>query len=114
MKSQSVRLIFVSTLGNFLYFSTLMYNKILQNNRWRIWTEIGQQEDDFDRATGIAIDLSCFFSNAQFWLFRYVWFFPYLFRSYRLHLIWGMQKTYYDQDTNEFGETMDMGDINRM
>lgn len=29
LKSRSVSLIFVSTLGNFLYFSTMMYNKIL-------------------------------------------------------------------------------------
>lgn len=29
LKSRSVSLIFVSTLGNFLYFSAMMYNKIL-------------------------------------------------------------------------------------
>ena len=40
LKSRSVSLIFVSTLGNFLYFSTMMYNKILQNNKWAIWNEI--------------------------------------------------------------------------
>lgn len=40
LKSRCVPLIFVSTLGNFLYFSTLMYNKILQNNGWKIWNEI--------------------------------------------------------------------------
>lgn len=37
LKSQCVRLIFVSTLGNFMYFSSIMYNKILQNNRWKFW-----------------------------------------------------------------------------
>ena len=98
LKSRSVSLIFVSTLGNFLYFSTLMYNKILQNNRWNIWNDIGYKEK-FDKSTQLAIELSCFFSNSQWWLFRTVWFVPYLFRCYRLHLIWGMQKIYYVDNT---------------
>lgn len=32
-----------------------------------------------------------------------------MFRSLRLHLIWGMQKTYYSEE--EFGETMDYNAI---
>ena len=96
LKSRSVSLIFASTLGNFLYFSALMYNKILQNNSWVVWDNIkSQTEEDFSQGTNVAIELSCFFSNTQWWLFRAVWFAPYIFRSYRLHLIWGMQKAYY-------------------
>ena len=43
LKSRSVSLIFASTLGNFLYFSALMYNKILQNNSWKVWDKIKSQ-----------------------------------------------------------------------
>lgn len=94
LKSRCVSLIFVSTLGNFLYFSTLMYNKILQNNRWSIWDDI-ENKQTYDKGTNVAIEISCCFSNSQWWLFRTIWLVPYLFRSYRLHLIWGMQKIYY-------------------
>ena len=97
LKSRSVSLIFVSTLGNFLYFSAMMYNKILQNNRWEIWKDL-KSEVTFNTTTRAAIELSCFFSNSSWWLFRTVWFVPYLFRCYRLHLIWGMQKIYYKDD----------------
>ena len=105
LKSRSVSLIFVSTLGNFLYFSSLMYNKILQNNKWNIWKDLKSQVS-FDASTDTAIELSCFLSNSQWWLFRTVWFAPYLFRCYRLHLIWGMQKIYYkdDEDDDEQSE----------
>lgn len=94
LKSRSVSLIFVSTLGNFLYFSSMMYNKILQNNRWEIWSDL---EYTNPKKPTVAIEMSCFFSNTQWWLFRAVWFVPYFFRSYRLNLIWGMQKSYYNQ-----------------
>lgn len=50
----------------------------------------------------IAIESSCYFSNAQLWLFRAIWFFPYIFRIVRLKLIWGMQKKYYTvEDVDE-------------
>ena len=79
-------MIFVSTLGNFLYFSTIMYNKILQNNKWNLWDSIALETDRslFEPRTKAAIETSCFFSNSQWWLFRQVWLIPYLFRSFRL------------------------------
>ena len=43
LKSRSVTLIFISTLGNFAFFLSLMFNKILQNNRWEIWDLIDEK-----------------------------------------------------------------------
>ena len=34
-------------------------------------------------------------SNAQLYLFRAIWGFPYFFRALRLKLIWGIQKSYF-------------------
>ena len=114
LKSRSVTLIFASTLGNFLFFSSLMYSKILQNNQWGIWNDI-ESEVKKDYGTGLkaAIEISCFFSNAQSWFFRPIWFIPYFFRSYRLHQIWGMQKIYYgdeftDDVVEESGEDLSL------
>lgn len=64
LKSRSVSLIFVSTLGNFLFFSAIMYNKILSNNRWPIWDEL-ENPDNISGATNAAVEVSCFFSNSQ-------------------------------------------------
>ena len=93
LKSQCVGLIFASILGNYLYFSSVLYNKILENNRWALWQEL-KKPGERDLGTEIAIEASCFLSNAQFWLFRAIWLFPYVFRSVRLKLIWGMQREY--------------------
>ena len=90
-------LIFASILGNYLYFSSVLYNKILENNRWALWQEL-KDPGDRDLGTEIAIEASCFLSNAQFWLFRAIWLFPYVFRSVRLRLIWGMQREYLVSD----------------
>lgn len=96
MKSQCPSLLFVSTLGNFLYFSSLMYTKILTNNKWAVWGELektkGQDVEDFSLGLSASVSLACFLNNAQGWLFRAIWLFPYLFRALRLKLIWGMQK----------------------
>ena len=104
LKSRCVYLVFVSTLGNFLYFSSTLYNKILQNNMWQIWDNMSTY-DHSTQQTDVALEVSCFFSNCSWWLFRAVWFVPYFFRSYRLKLIWGMQKTYivYGSDDGEDG-----------
>ena len=90
-------LIFASILGNYLYFSSVLYNKILENNRWALWQEL-KDPGERDLGTEIAIEASCFVSNAQFWLFRAIWLFPYVFRSVRLRLIWGMQREYLVSD----------------
>jgi len=58
-----MRLIFVSTLGNYLYFSSLMYNKILENNQWPIWQDLKESENRQTK-TKVAIEMSCFLSNA--------------------------------------------------
>jgi len=100
-----VRLIFCSTLGNFLYFFSIMYNKILQSNSWSMWDELKHPDAPNSERLNIAICISCFMSNAQIWLFRAIWFFPYIFRIIRLKLIWGMQKKYYGTEVE--GEEKD-------
>ena len=104
LKSQCTSLLFVSTLGNYFFFSALMYNKILQNNLWPMWNGIKHPIDKFSAGTETAIKFSCFMSNAQLYLFRAIWGFPYFFRALRLKLIWGIQKSYFvDQNEDEHG-----------
>ena len=57
-----------------------------------MWKEFSRDINfnEYSTRVRLGIDFSCFFSNAQFWLFRSLWFFPYIFRSVRLKLIWGM------------------------
>ena len=40
---------------------------------------------------------------AQWWLFRGMWFIPYLFRAFRLHSIWEIHNNYYLQETQDGG-----------
>ena len=75
-----------------------MFNKILSNNRWQIWDNLKEDDHQYYVGTNAAIEVSCFFSNSYQWLFRYIMFVPYIFRSIRLNLIWGMQKIYYEHD----------------
>ena len=85
----------MSTLGNYFFFSALMYNKILQNNLWPMWDGFKHPFDKFGSGVEAAIKFSCFMSNAQLYLFRAIWGFPYFFRALRLKLIWGIQKSYF-------------------
>ena len=48
--------------------------------------------------TEVCIRMSCFLGNAMLWLFRAVWFCPYILRAVRLKLIWGMQRHYYNEE----------------
>ena len=108
LKSRSVSLIFFSTFGNFCYFLCLMMNKILTNNYWHFWDDLKHKPENsqvtevlaastrmlgsgdlppmphYSTETDAAIKMSCFFSMAQWWLFRGMWFIPYLFRAFRL------------------------------
>lgn len=61
LKSRSVGLVFLSTLGNFLYFTFLMLNKIITNNYWGIWNGLN---DDPGASTypGTAIGAVCYFA----------------------------------------------------
>ena len=64
---------------------------------------------EYSKETDIAIKLSCFFSMAQWWLFRGMWFIPYLFRAFRLHQIWEIHNKFYLKETEAglriFGES---------
>jgi hypothetical protein len=37
LKSRSVNLIYVTTIGNLLYFVFILANKILSSNYWSVW-----------------------------------------------------------------------------
>ena len=58
---------------------------------------------EYSHSTDVAIKFSCFFSMAQWWLFRGMWFIPYLFRAFRLQQIWEIHNTFYLQETLEGG-----------
>ena len=102
-----------------------MSNKILTNNYWDFWNDLREEPTlsvnerwlkvdepsilnigrtptpnlppvpKYSVETNLAIKFSCFFSMAQWWLFRGMWFIPYLFRAFRLQSIWEIHNNYY-------------------
>jgi len=86
LKSRSVSLIYVSTIGNFLYFVFLLTNKIISSNYWDYWLNLNQTQ----KSEGLksAIWISCEMSQLQVWFCRPMIFFPYVLRALRLRQIW--------------------------
>lgn len=109
LKSRSVLLLTISTMGNFLFFTTLMLSKILDNNIWEIWTYLEPRPcpvpDDYVRIKDqnyelfVMIQSSCIMSYIQNWFARPVFFVPYYFRALRLYQIWNFSELFANKNS---------------
>ena len=92
LKSRSMPMLLLSTIGNCAFFSVVMGNKILSSNYWKVWYKLdGVRKRGEFSGLNVAITTSCALSMLETWLCRPVWFIPYFFRSLRLYKIQGVQ-----------------------
>jgi len=89
LKSRSASLIYVSTVGNLLYFVFLLTNKIVSSNYWNCWLQlIDNSTGPWSNGFGKIIFASCELSQLQVWFCRPMIFFPYILRALRVRTIW--------------------------
>lgn len=91
MKARSVALIITSTTGNFFFFTFTILEKIMSNNYWQVWNDLGTPGA---AAKGTRLHTmvltTCQLTMMVTWLAKPWWLAPYLFRSLRLRQIKNM------------------------
>jgi|LauGreDrversion4_2_1035121.scaffolds.fasta_scaffold755555_1 hypothetical protein len=85
LKSRSTTLIFISTLGNAIYFTLFMSNKILVSNYWNVWLQLGRQNPLIPKKQ---LYTNCEMQLMITWLAKPMFLAPYFFRAFRLRQIW--------------------------
>lgn len=90
LKSRSVSLIFISTLGNMIYFFLLMMTKINDSSHWESWQQLQDPnltKSEYTPALKTMIYASCEMSELKTWLAQSMVFYPYVLRAIRLYQI---------------------------